>query len=138
MAVRKDHRLLFTPKYNEQPLPVQYTMAGRNLIRGTLKRNPKHVRNGLKSYVHALHKWNICPTVQGPYCTVKKASQQAKFGGKVGGRVSFREQVLAKKDASGQTGEVPVRYSCAAAPVAPHLTRSRPKTLRTTQSTSLP
>jgi hypothetical protein len=35
--------------------------------RATLVRNPEYERNGLKSYVRALQKYGITPTVDGPY-----------------------------------------------------------------------
>lgn len=59
------------------------------LVRGALKRNHNYRRNGLKSYVHAIQKWNIGPTVDGPYCMVNQVQQQGsqaimrKFGKKV-------------------------------------------------------
>jgi hypothetical protein len=36
------------------------------LGRATLVRNPEYERNGLKSYVRALQKYGITPTVDGP------------------------------------------------------------------------
>ena len=50
-------------------------MAG-TLSRGTLVRNANYQRNGLKSYVHALKKFGIGPTVDGPYCRVNQVQQQ--------------------------------------------------------------
>jgi len=38
-----------------------------DLGRATLVRNPEYERNGLKSYVRALQKYGITPTVNGPY-----------------------------------------------------------------------
>lgn len=38
-----------------------------DLGRATLVRNPEYERNGLKSYVRALQKYKITPTVDGPY-----------------------------------------------------------------------
>ncbi|GAB7335343.1 hypothetical protein MBLNU13_g07734t2 [Cladosporium sp. NU13] len=38
-----------------------------NLGRATLVRNPEYERNGLKSYVRALQKYGITPTVDGPF-----------------------------------------------------------------------
>ncbi|CAK3818093.1 related to pepsin precursor [Lecanosticta acicola] len=85
-----------------------------NLVRGALKRNPHHQRNGLKSYVHAMKKWNFTPTIEGPYCAVQQVHQQGQqaifklTGKKIGGRAHVKGHVLAKKDpTSGQTGEVP-------------------------------
>ncbi|KAF2171730.1 hypothetical protein M409DRAFT_17966 [Zasmidium cellare ATCC 36951] len=86
-----------------------------SLVRGALKLNPHYSRNGLKSYVHALQKWNIGPTVDGPYCMVNQIEQQGqqaifkKFGKKIGGRAHIKGHVLAKKDSSGQTGNVPAQ-----------------------------
>ncbi|KAI7340858.1 acid protease [Hortaea werneckii] len=84
------------------------------LARATLIRNPHYQRNGLKSYVHALKKWNIGPTVEGPYAMVAQVQQSGaqailrKFGRKIGGKAHVKGHTLAKKDAtSGQTGEVP-------------------------------
>ena len=88
------------------------------LSRATLVVNPHYQRNGLKSYVHALKKFGIGPTVDGPYCMVNQVQQQGsqailrKTGKKVGGKAHVQGHVLAKKDAtSGQTGEVPVSPS---------------------------
>ncbi|KAK5124648.1 hypothetical protein LTR85_001361 [Meristemomyces frigidus] len=79
-----------------------------NLTRATLTRNPHHKRNGLKSYVHALKKYNIGPTIDGPYVMVNKVHQQGKFSKKVGGKAHVQGHILAKKDATtGQTGDVP-------------------------------
>lgn len=65
-------------------------MSGNmNLVRGALKINPNYKRNGMKSYVHALKRWNIGPTVDGPYCMVNQIEQQGqqaifkKFGKKM-------------------------------------------------------
>lgn len=49
-----------------------------NLVRGALKRNPHHKRNGVKSYVHAMKKWNFGPTIDGPYCMVQQVHQQGQ------------------------------------------------------------
>lgn len=38
-----------------------------DLGRATLVRNPEYERNGLKSYVRALQKYGITPTVDGPF-----------------------------------------------------------------------
>jgi hypothetical protein len=51
-------------------------MSTTNLARSPFERNPNHIRNGLKSYVHALHKWNISPTIEGPYCMVNEVHQR--------------------------------------------------------------
>jgi len=59
------------------------------LQRGQLHHNTNYARNGLKAYVHAIKKWNIIPTVEGPYVVTSQAGvhQQGKFGSKIGGRV---------------------------------------------------
>jgi len=84
-------------------------MAG--LARGALILNPNYKRNGLKSYVRALRKWHISPTVEGPYCVINKVSHQGKFttatGGHIGGRTRVQKHILVKKDAGGQKGDVP-------------------------------
>lgn len=92
--------------------------SNANLVRGALKRNPHFARNGLKSYVHAMQKWNIGPTLEGPYSRVNQVHQQGsqaifkQTGKKVGGRAHVRSHVLAKKDATtGQAGDVPVSFS---------------------------
>lgn len=38
-----------------------------DLGRATLVRNPEYERNGLKSYVRAIQKYGITPTVDGPF-----------------------------------------------------------------------
>lgn len=63
--------------------------GGPKLVRGALKRNHTYSRNGLKSYAYALQKWNIGPTVDGPYCTVNQVQEQGsqaimrKFGARM-------------------------------------------------------
>lgn len=117
-------------------------MAGNTkLVRGALKINPHHKRNGLKSYVHALQKWNIGPSVEGPYCRVNQVHQQGsqaifkQTGKRVGGRAHVRSHVLAKKDASsGETGNVLVRLVNGASLGGPSLTPDRRRISRTTQS----
>ena len=93
-------------------------MAGA-LSRGTLVRNANYQRNGLKSYVHALKKFGIGPTIDGPYTMVNQVQQQGsqailrKTGKSIGGKAHVKGHVLAKKDAtSGETGEVPVSRTC--------------------------
>jgi len=87
--------------------------SGSNFTRGVLAINKNYKRNGLKSYAHALQKWNIGPTVDGPYCTINKIEQQGsqsilrKFNKRIGGRAHVKGHVLAKKDGSGKTGDVP-------------------------------
>jgi hypothetical protein len=62
---------------------------------------------------------NISPTIEGPLCAVKKVGQAGKFGHNksVGGKARVHGHMLAKKDGSGQTGNVPVcqnqrRWGC--------------------------
>ncbi|KAF2774154.1 aspartic proteinase precursor [Teratosphaeria nubilosa] len=88
----------------------------KSVARGTLTRNANYKRNGLKSYVHALKKWHIMPTVDGPYLGVSHIEQKGqpailkKFGVKAGGKAHVSQKVLQKKDAStGQTGDVPAQ-----------------------------
>ncbi|KAK4560758.1 hypothetical protein LTR86_005337 [Recurvomyces mirabilis] len=75
--------------------------------------NPKHQRNGLKNYLGALSRFKFSPTVEGPYVMVAQMHQRGnaavfqKTGKSVGGKMHVGGHVLAKKDASGQTGEVP-------------------------------
>lgn len=100
--------------------------------RGTLQYNKSFKRVGLKSYARALrrckrsgvfHKARIklikifadgfTPTVDGPYTCGNRIHQQGKFGTKIGGRVHIKQNVLQKKDATGQAGDLPVRVlSC--------------------------
>lgn len=86
-----------------------------SLVRGDLVRQAHHKRSGIKSYVHALQKWNITPSLDGPYCRVNQIHQTGsqsilkQFGKSVGGKAKVKQHVLAKKDpTSGQTGDVPV------------------------------
>ncbi|KAM0715583.1 hypothetical protein Q7P37_009081 [Cladosporium fusiforme] len=76
-----------------------------DLTRATLVRNPEYERNGMKSYVRALQKYNISPTLEGPYRLsreVKQLGSQANLQGHVD------SPQLVKKDAdSGHVGEVP-------------------------------
>ncbi|SMR50494.1 unnamed protein product [Zymoseptoria tritici ST99CH_1E4] len=85
-----------------------------SLVRGDLVRQAHHKRSGIKSYVHALQKWNITPSLDGPYCRVNQIHQTGsqsilkQFGKSVGGKAKVKQHVLAKKDpTSGQTGDVP-------------------------------
>ena len=58
---------------------------------------------------------NIDPTVEGPFTMINKVEQSGaqaimmKFGKKVDGKAHVQAKVLAKKDASGNTGEVPAQ-----------------------------
>ena len=78
------------------------------LGRITLVHNPKYKRSGPKSYVYLLNKYKFKPTTTGPYFMGTKITQQGKFGFKklFGGKTRVKQNVLQKKDASGQTGDV--------------------------------
>jgi hypothetical protein len=52
---------------------------------------------------------NICPSIDGPLCSVKKMAQSGKFGPGVGGKARVHGHMLATKGSDGQTGNVPVR-----------------------------
>jgi hypothetical protein len=43
-----------------------------SIARIPVQRNPRYVRNGLKSYVYLLNKYSIRPTVPGPYSAGQK------------------------------------------------------------------
>ncbi|KAF2099786.1 acid protease [Rhizodiscina lignyota] len=80
-----------------------------NLTRVSLVRNTKYKASGMKSYVSALRKFGIGPTLEGPYFAGSKLAQQGKFG-KVGGKASVQQHVLQKRTGTGDqatTGEVP-------------------------------
>ena len=58
---------------------IHCNMASKsNFVRGALKRNPNHKRDGLRSYVHAMNKWGFGPTIRGPYCRVNQVHQQGQ------------------------------------------------------------
>lgn len=82
-----------------------------DLTRATLARNPDYERNGLKSYVRALQKYGIKPTVLGPY---RHSSQVTPpFEGIIAAeyftKPVTRTHKLLKRDAeSGRAGQVPV------------------------------
>ncbi|TGJ85162.1 hypothetical protein E0Z10_g3576 [Xylaria hypoxylon] len=71
---------------------------GLTKVRAVLNQNYK--RNGTKSYVHLLLRYNIEPTKSGPYFRASRPKQRGlipeKFRAALGGRVS-KEQVLVKK-----------------------------------------
>lgn len=108
--------------------------------RATLVRNPDYERDGLKSYVRALQKYGIKPTVLGPY---RHSSQVTPpFEGIIAAEYVTkplnRAHRLLKRDAeSGRTGQVPVcvyrrHNSCLSLDV---LIQLRPKTSNTTLCT---
>ncbi|KAF2138485.1 uncharacterized protein K452DRAFT_234009 [Aplosporella prunicola CBS 121167] len=73
--------------------------------------NPSYQRSGLKSYVYAIRKYNIGPTMDGPYFCCNKVHQQGKHGvGRhIGGRALVQQHVLQKRvDAQNNAGEVTV------------------------------
>ena len=63
-----------------------------DLGRATLVRNPEYERNGLKSYVRALQKYGITPTVDGPY--------SGRPGEVQVGPASLRDKILGCADSS--------------------------------------
>jgi len=77
-------------------------------VRHTLKKSPHYKQNGLKSYVHAMRKFNIQPTVEGPYAMQAHVEQKGKFGKRVGGKAHVTGHKLVKIDAAtGESGQVP-------------------------------
>ncbi|KAK5117588.1 hypothetical protein LTR62_005010 [Meristemomyces frigidus] len=85
---------------------------------GHLKRqklivNPKHQRNGLKNYLGAISRFHFTPTVDGPYKMVAQMGSRGnaaifkQTGKTIGGKARVHGHVLAKTDASGQSGDVP-------------------------------
>ncbi|WPH01249.1 aspergillopepsin-1 [Acrodontium crateriforme] len=77
----------------------------------SLARNPKYVRNGLKSYAHLLRKYNITPSMPGPFAMIEsKAEHSTKH--KLTTALHFKkhgahQQTLVKKSSTGQEGTVP-------------------------------
>lgn len=59
-----------------------------SVARIAIKRNPNYKRNGLKSYVYLLNKYNFTPSVEGPYTAAKG------------------KNLLVKQNADGTQGEV--------------------------------
>ncbi len=59
-----------------------------SLVRLPIKRNPNYRRSGLKSYVYLLNKYNIVPTLRGPYSAAKG------------------QKLLVKQNSDGTQGEV--------------------------------
>ena len=94
-------------------LPDTDTAMAADLTRATLVRNPDYERNGLKSYVRALQKYRITPTVNGPYCHASKPESdvQGVFTDHAG-KILTREFQLVKRDAeTARAGTVPVCLS---------------------------
>jgi len=77
------------------------------LTRGSLSHNKGYKPDGRKAYARAALKYNICPSIDGPLCSVKKMAQSGKFGPGVGGKARVHGHVLATKGSDGQTGNVP-------------------------------
>ncbi|KAI0455014.1 eukaryotic aspartyl protease [Xylaria acuta] len=89
----------------------------RGLTKVRAVHNQNYKRNGLKSYVHLLRKYNFEPTKGGPYFRVNGLKQRGlvaeKFRAALGGRVS-QERVLVKKESAepgAKHGEVPAEDS---------------------------
>lgn len=82
-------------------------MATQSLSKIRVIRNSNYKASGPKSYVYLLQKWGFEPTQPGPYHHVNKVSQTGHHGflHKVGGKAT-QHRVLAKKSASGESGEV--------------------------------
>ncbi|KAI9716495.1 MAG: hypothetical protein M1828_007655 [Chrysothrix sp. TS-e1954] len=62
-----------------------------------LVKNSHYQRDGLKSYGHALVKFNIGPTFSGPFFSGIKAEHQGKFAGMIGGKTRMKQHVLMKR-----------------------------------------
>lgn len=81
--------------------------------RGHIKllKNPSYIRSGLKSYAHLLRKYEITPTLEGPFMLVHEVLDDTgklldKLLNKEGnGSVQTRPRLL-KRDAAGRTGHV--------------------------------
>jgi len=114
-----------------------------DLTHATLVRNPDYERNGLKSYVRALHKYGITPTVAGPYCLASKPESdvQGTFTDH-SGKILTQEFQLVKRDAeTAHAGTVPVRLTDlertdVAMDSVDANAKTRPRTSNTTPSTS--
>ena len=78
------------------------------LTRVKLVHNPHYKRSGPKSYVYLLRKYAFKPTKEGPYFVGNKIHQKGKHGIRklIGGRAKVQQNVLQKKVAGGQSGEV--------------------------------
>jgi len=86
-------------------------VADRGLKRIPAKRNPAYKASGPKSYLWLLHKFNITPTMPGPYTRgpVTNIEQRGLAGGAhaLGGRAHLAANTaLFKELASGKVGEV--------------------------------
>ncbi|KAI0206854.1 eukaryotic aspartyl protease [Astrocystis sublimbata] len=72
----------------------------RGLTKVRAVQNQNYQRNGPKSYVHLLHRYNIEPTKAGPYVRVNRPQQRGlvsdEFKAALGGHAS-QERVLVKK-----------------------------------------
>jgi hypothetical protein len=103
----------FSQTYHIPALPTTYIAMAADPARTTLVRNPEYERNGLKSYVRALQKYNITPTVHGPYCLASKPESdvQGVFTDH-GEKILTQEFRLVKRDAeTARAGIVPVRLT---------------------------
>jgi hypothetical protein len=102
-----------SPTYQTSALPTAYFAMAADLTHATLVRNPEYERNGLKSYVRALQKYGITPTVPGPYCLASKPESdvQGTFTDH-SGKILTQEFQLVKRDAeTAHAGTVPVRLT---------------------------
>ena len=100
---------LYDPIKLLNPPTTSIAMAA-DPTRATLVRNPEYERNGLKSYVRALQKYGITPTVDGPYCLASKPESdvQGVFTDH-GSKIITQEYQLVKRDAeTARAGTVPV------------------------------
>jgi len=85
-------------------------------VRVNVFQNPRYKKSGIKSYVWLLNKYNINPTLDGPYVCHTHVHHQGKYGTPpgVGGRSSVAYKLQKKIDATssggssatGTTGEV--------------------------------
>jgi len=82
-------------------------------LRATLVRNPEYERNGLKSYVRALQKYNITPTVNGPYCLASKPESdvQGVFTDHSSKILTQGYQLVKRNAETARAGTVPVRLA---------------------------
>ncbi|KAI0437765.1 eukaryotic aspartyl protease [Xylaria telfairii] len=77
---------------------------GHGLTKVRAVHNQNYRRNGIKSYVHLLRKYNFEPTKAGPYFRINRPKQKGllvseKFKAALGGRVT-QERVLVKKESA--------------------------------------
>jgi hypothetical protein len=122
-----------SPTYQTSALPTAYIVMAADLTHATLVRNPEYERNGLKSYVRALQKYGITPTVPGPYCLASKPESdvQGTFTDH-SGKILTQEFQLVKRDAeTAHAGTVPVCLSIDRRRYGPMLTSKSGRGRRT-------